>query len=994
MNVLLLTVIVLIYLFIIGYLAFAAYRKTKSTSDYLIAGRNIHPYIMAISYGATFISTSAIIGFGGAAAIFGMGILWLTFLNIFVGIFIAFVFFGRRTRVMGLNLNAHTFPEFLGNRFQSPFLQGMTGLLIFIAMPLYAAVVLMGGSQFIAQVLGINYPNNTSESMGYDLLGNMTVHTNSEGSVTAFDHLPTRRLTSVIHNGWDGLTLTNRFIYDNQFNSLNIIDALGRNVESYSLDMQDRPTSVTNVENQTMSITYGLGQMIKQVTRFDGTTVSNAYDSSARLNAVHYPDKTLNFGYYKNGLLKFVANGSAVISNTYDKANRLTASITFRDEPDELNLEYSLDSVGNPTNILVSVDDSAILTNSFAFDVAERLSTQNTEAGQFVYSYNSYNGLISSVSNVASGIKVSYVYNTMDRVTDIIWKNASEQTLKSFDYAYSPAGMITNVIHENGSGSLYTFDSLHRLVDETQTDNTGAVTRTEDIQYDAAGNRTSKTRDSVSVNYTLATGNRLASWNISGSAPSFIEDISGHSSETIGTGEQFGQLWVSNTTAVTPEISGTNFSLNAMTIGSGTQEITAAICDVAGNTAYITNTIISRVVTNAAYSYNTAGCVTGITYNGIAYPEKTIGLTWNSQYQLTAASTNGTVAETYIYDAYGRRVTTIFGAGLPSARINNHVYNGIHCIADLDSNGYLIRSYTIGTGIDNWLSMTVHTGATAVTYYYLTDHLGTVHALADENGDIVESYKYDAWGRVLGVYDGDDVPLEESAVGNRILWQGREYSWTTDLYYFRARTYDPVTTRWLSKDPIGISGGLNQYVFCGNNPVNFRDPSGLCPEDMPQWETISSGYDNSWNNLSTSHDMYLFSVAGGGVNGRPVLTRNQAQNLAHVAEGTFHVSSQSLMNYWALSSAFAMPASASTITVSRWQTPPSDALRSGNWVVRGGRTRWNWAMSGKMNPLRSRYHVPFKHGRTFRIPQSSFRPPTGVEGFKALPPWRQGRFYP
>lgn len=40
------------------------------------------------------------------------------------------------------------------------------------------------------------------------------------------------------------------------------------------------------------------------------------------------------------------------------------------------------------------------------------------------------------------------------------------------------------------------------------------------------------------------------------------------------------------------------------------------------------------------------------------------------------------------------------------------------------------------------------------------------------------------------------------------------------------RWYDPVTGRWLSKDPIGISGGLNQYVFCANNPVNFRDPEG------------------------------------------------------------------------------------------------------------------------------------------------------------------------
>jgi uncharacterized protein RhaS with RHS repeats len=38
--------------------------------------------------------------------------------------------------------------------------------------------------------------------------------------------------------------------------------------------------------------------------------------------------------------------------------------------------------------------------------------------------------------------------------------------------------------------------------------------------------------------------------------------------------------------------------------------------------------------------------------------------------------------------------------------------------------------------------------------------------------------------------------------------------------------------RWLSKDPIGISGGLNQYVFCGNNPVNFIDPYGLCEKDL------------------------------------------------------------------------------------------------------------------------------------------------------------------
>ncbi|RLC01536.1 MAG: hypothetical protein DRI57_30985, partial [Deltaproteobacteria bacterium] len=672
----------------------------------------------------------------------------------------------------------------------------------------------------LGQVLGIVYPDSTSENMGYDLLGNMISHTNIEGTVTTFDYLPTRKLTSVTHNGWDGLAITNRFIYDNQFNSLNIIDALGRNVESYALDIQDRPTTITNVENQAMSITYGLGQMVKQVTRFDGTIVSNSYDSSARLDAVYYPDTTINYGYFKNGLLKTVSNESGTISNAYDNANRLTSEASMLSVPSVVN--YSLDPIGNPTNILITVAGSTILTNVYSFDAAERLSTQKSDAGQFVYSYNQYNGLISSVSNLASGIKVSYIYNTMDRITDITWKNASGQTMKSFDYAYSSAGMIINVIHENGTGAYYAYDSLHRLVGETQKDTTGTVTRTESIQYDAAGNRTSKTRDGVSVNYALSTGNRLASWAISGSGPSFSENVSGHSSETIGTGEQFGQLWVSNTTAITPEISGTNFSVNALAIAAGTQTVVAAICDVAGNTVYVTNTIINRVVTNAVYSYSTAGCITNITYSGIAYPEKNIALKWNSQYQLTAVYTNGSVAESYSYDPYGSRITTA-----NNGTTNYHVYNGIHCIADVDENGELLRTYQTGSGIDNRLSMTDHTGANPETYYYLTDHLGTVHALADENGSIVESYKYDAWGRVLEIKDGNSSPLTESALDNRYTFQGREISWATGLIYFRARSYDPITGRWLSRDPIGISGGLNLYQAFGCNGVNFSDPLGL-----------------------------------------------------------------------------------------------------------------------------------------------------------------------
>ena len=148
---------IVVYLGITALLAYIAFRQTKSNRDYLIAGGDTHPFIMAMAYGSTFISTSAIVGFGGAAAAMGMGVLWLTFLNIMVGIFIAFILYGKRTLAIGRNLDAHTFPEFMARRFESPFIQRFTGAVIFLAMPLYAAAVIIGAARFMEEALKMNY---------------------------------------------------------------------------------------------------------------------------------------------------------------------------------------------------------------------------------------------------------------------------------------------------------------------------------------------------------------------------------------------------------------------------------------------------------------------------------------------------------------------------------------------------------------------------------------------------------------------------------------------------------------------------------------------------------------------------------------------------------------------------------------------------------------------------------------------------------------------
>jgi len=87
----------------------------------------------------------------------------------------------------------------------------------------------------------------------------------------------------------------------------------------------------------------------------------------------------------------------------------------------------------------------------------------------------------------------------------------------------------------------------------------------------------------------------------------------------------------------------------------------------------------------------------------------------------------------------------------------------------------------------------------------------------DTAGNVVAAYTYDAFGKTIS-------DTGTMAGIFRYRFQCREWSSATGLVNFRARWYDPVTGRWLSKDPIGLNGGLNLYAFCEGDPVEM---SGL-----------------------------------------------------------------------------------------------------------------------------------------------------------------------
>ena len=157
MDIILFVISMALFTFVFTFLGYLGYKKTKTAEDYYVAGRKMGPIVIAFSYGATFISAVALIGFSGIASIYGHSLLWLAFLNIFVGILIAFIFYGFRTRKMGLSLKAVTLPELFGNRFNSKKFQAVSGLIIAIFMIVYTTAVFLAISSLFVVTFGIPY---------------------------------------------------------------------------------------------------------------------------------------------------------------------------------------------------------------------------------------------------------------------------------------------------------------------------------------------------------------------------------------------------------------------------------------------------------------------------------------------------------------------------------------------------------------------------------------------------------------------------------------------------------------------------------------------------------------------------------------------------------------------------------------------------------------------------------------------------------------------
>lgn len=104
--------------------------------------------------------------------------------------------------------------------------------------------------------------------------------------------------------------------------------------------------------------------------------------------------------------------------------------------------------------------------------------------------------------------------------------------------------------------------------------------------------------------------------------------------------------------------------------------------------------------------------------------------------------------------------------------------------------------------------------------YYQYDGQGSTRALTDENGDVTDTYTYDAFGETVARTGTTVNPYRYIGA------KGYQYDEETDDYYIRRRTYEPTNARWLSADPLGLVDGETLYIYVHNRPLMLQDPTG------------------------------------------------------------------------------------------------------------------------------------------------------------------------
>ncbi len=232
------------------------------------------------------------------------------------------------------------------------------------------------------------------------------------------------------------------------------------------------------------------------------------------------------------------------------------------------------------------------------------------------------------------------------------------------------------------------------------------------------------------------------------------------------------------------------------------------------------------------YSYNNLNQLVKETVNGVTttytYDENgslvlkscsanTSKYIWDENNRLLSvvvSNNSETLTEQYLYDYQGNRIqTTVNGTDITKYLVDT-TGELSQVIAEIDENNREKAYYTLGQEL-------ISIEKDSKVCYYSYDGHGNVRVLTDQNGNVTDTYTYDAFGNLT---------KQTGTTDNNYLYCAQQYSTNTGLYYLRARYMNPETGTFVSRDT--YSGDTNspvtlhKYLYANANPVTYSDPSG------------------------------------------------------------------------------------------------------------------------------------------------------------------------
>jgi RHS repeat-associated protein len=624
-------------------------------------------------------------------------------------------------------------------------------------------------------------------SYDYDANGNIIRTTELDGTPDAsmteytYDDDVVSLLTSVT----DPLDHTTRYDYDSLGRIARVTDPTGRSTTFQYGDDSQHPTAIVDGSGSTTRLGYRQG-VLTTITDARGYVTQRFTDAIGQTRAVRDP---------LGGASKFEYNAHGQLTRSIDPAGR------------ETRMAY--DGNGN----LASVTDPRGKTTSATYNDLDRVAT-TTDARDAVtrFEYDAGGNVVKRTDR--KGQITTYRYDTLGRHTFTGFGTAGPPTAPTFEstieYTFDAGDRVVRAEDSQCGAIVNTYDGHDRL--QSQTTPQGAVS----YGYDAAGRRTGMVPDgAAAVSYGYDDAGRLTSVSGWGMGAQFSYDLSGRrSSATLpnGTEASYSYDAASNVTDLVYSREGEpvgdihyeHDALGRRTASWGTLS-NARIPSSMGEAAYdAANRRVSQ--DGSALSYDANGNLTADGNNTYA---------WNARGQLTSIS--GAHTATFAYDAFGRRIAKTVGGATTS-----FLYDGPTAVRETAA-GSATHLLT-GASVDELLARTGPSGTDTI----LADALGSTLALAAADGSIGTSYAYDPFGATTAM---------GASSSNAHQFTRREND-GTGLYYYRARYYSPDMQRFISEDPIGLSGGdTNLYAYVGNDPVNFSDPSGL----MRNYDNMKGG---------------------------------------------------------------------------------------------------------------------------------------------------------